>query len=47
MGSAGLHLSRSNTYDPEDIDPDDAGQEDQWRAFVVVTETLQNGTAIP
>ena len=47
MESVRSHHSRSDIFDPKDADPDNLGQEEQRRAMVANTETLQNGGGIP
>ena len=41
------HRSRSDIFDPEDVDPDDSGQEKRRRAMVATAETLHNCGGIP
>ena len=47
MESVRSHLSRSNIFDPEDVDPDDSGQEERRRAMVATAETFQNSGETP
>uniref|UniRef100_M4BNQ2 Uncharacterized protein n=1 Tax=Hyaloperonospora arabidopsidis (strain Emoy2) TaxID=559515 RepID=M4BNQ2_HYAAE len=47
MKSVRSHRSRSDFLDPEDVDPDDSGQEERRRAMVATAEKLQNDGEIP
>ena len=47
MKSVRSHHSRSEIFDPEDVDPDDLGQEERRRAMVATAEKLQNDGEIP
>uniref|UniRef100_A0AAV1UPN7 Retrotransposon gag domain-containing protein n=1 Tax=Peronospora matthiolae TaxID=2874970 RepID=A0AAV1UPN7_9STRA len=47
MESAQSRICLPEVFDPDDIDPDDSGQEDRRHAMVALTETFQDGGSIP
>ena len=47
MESVGSHLSRSDFFDPEDVDPGDSGKEVRRRALAATTKDFQDGGGTP
>ena len=47
MESVQSYTHHPEFFYPDDIDPDDSGQEDRRHAMVATTETLQDGGSIP
>ena len=47
MESVQSYTRHPEFFDPDDIDPDDSGQEDRRHAMVATTQTLQDGGSIP
>ena len=47
MKSIRSHRNRSDIFDPEDVDPEIWGQEEQRLAMAATAETLQKDRGVP